>query len=82
VGDGWGAVTSILADGDCLSENVRQRIWQIGNEYIRVDKIYFQERPFIVLEFAENPNGPYEDADPIPYDLPDDEFEQEIKNIL
>lgn len=82
VGDSREAVTSIQADGDCLSENVAQHIWQIGKEYIRVDKIYFKEKPFIVLEFAENPNGPYEDADPISYDMSDDEFEQEINKIL
>lgn len=35
--------------------------------------------PCIVLEFSENINGPYEDADPFPYNLEMKAFEYEIR---
>ena len=41
--------------------------------------MFFSRGPFIVLEFSDRPEGPYEDADPFPYDLPDDELEAEIR---
>lgn len=44
--------------------------------------ISFSEKPFIVLEFSKKKEGPYEDADPFPYDMPDIDFEQEIKFSL
>ena len=74
--------TWILKDGSNIRENVQKRIWKRENEYIRVDKVYFPEKPFFVLEFSENKEGPYEDADPFPYDLSDAEVEQEIRYSL
>lgn len=67
------------ADGTFFREGVEKRLWKRGEDYIRVDKMFFSRGPFIVLEFSDRPEGPYEDADPFPYDLPDDEFETEIR---
>lgn len=47
-----------------------------------MDRVYFTEKPFIVLEFSDKIDGPYEDADPFPYDLPDNKFEYEIRFSL
>lgn len=63
-------------------ENIQKRIYKLGEEFIRVDWVYFTQKPFIVLEFADKIDGPYEDADPFPYDLADDEFEYEIRFSL
>ena len=67
------------ADGSFFQEEVEKRLWKRGADYIRVDKMFFSRGPFIVLEFSDRPEGPYEDADPFPYDLPDDELEAEIR---
>lgn len=66
-------------DGTFFQEEEEKRIWKRGKDYIRVDKMFFSRGPFIVLEFSDRPEGPYEDADPFPYDLPDDELEAEIR---
>lgn len=75
-------VTQISADGSYVSEKIRQHIWKQQNEYIRVAAIYFPEKPYLVLEFAEHREGPYEDADPFPYDIADADLEQEIRHSL
>ena len=74
--------TSMLNKDFYVQEKNQKRIWKRGNEYIRVDKLYFPEKPFLVLEFSEYKEGPYEDADPFPYDLSDAELEQEIRCSL
>lgn len=70
------------ADGTFFQEEVEKRLWKRRKDYIRVDRMYFSKGPFIVLEFSDRPEGPYEDAAPFPYDLPDDEFEEEIRFAL
>ena len=69
-------------DGSCAMEYVEKSVWKFGEEYVRVDSVYFKEKPFIVLEFSKEPHGPYEDADPFPYDISDTDFEREIKSSL
>lgn len=67
-----------MSDGGSAYEPIHKRVWRLCRNYIRVDRIYFPEKPFLVLEFSETLDGPYEDADPFPYDLPPSEMEQEI----
>lgn len=74
--------TWVLNDGSCAREKLEKRIWKIDNQYIRVDRVYFSEKPFLVLEFSQRKEGPYEDADPFPYDLTDVELEREIRYSL
>ena len=72
----------MLKDGTHAYENVHKRVYRLNNEYIRVDRVFFTKKPFIVLEFSDKTEGPYEDADPFPYDLPESEFEKEIRFAL
>lgn len=72
----------MLSDGTQAYEKIEKSVYKLGKEYIRVDRVYFLQKPCIVLEFADKIEGPYEDADPFPYDLPDDEFENEIRYSL
>lgn len=74
--------TWILEDGSYAYEKIQKRIWKRRNEYIMVDRVYFSDKPWLVLEFSEYKEGPYEDADPFPYDLPDIGLEQEIRYSL
>lgn len=72
----------VLSDGIQAYEKIEKHIWKINNVYIRVDRVYFLEKPFLVLEFSKCKEGPYEDADPFPYDLSDIKIEQEIRYSL
>lgn len=71
-----------IRDGSYACEKVKKHVWKREDEYIRVDRVYFSEKPFLVLEFSKCKEGPYEDADPFPYDLPDNQMEQEIRFSL
>lgn len=74
--------TWVFKDGTALSEMTRKRVWKMENKFIRVDKLYFSKKPFLVLEFSDCIKGPYEDADPFPYDLSETELEQEVRISL
>lgn len=74
--------TWLLNDGFHVYEKIQQHIWKKENEYIRVDRVYFSEKPFLVLEYSKDREGPYEDSDPFPYDLSDDAIEREIRYFL
>lgn len=72
----------ILSDGSYAYETIKKHIWKRENEYICVGRIYFSAKPFLVLEFSAYKEGPYEDADPFPYDLSDPELDLEIRSSL
>lgn len=82
IGDFCETCTWLITDGSYACEKIKKHIWKRENEYIRVDRVYFSEKPFLVLEFSKCKEGPYEDADPFPYDLPDIKIEQEIRYSL
>lgn len=63
-----------------LPKDLRLVLFQIFVQ--RVDKMFFPDAPFLVLEFSDRIEGPYEDADPFPYDLAAKEMEWEIENLL
>lgn len=72
----------IVKDGSYATERKEKNIWKYKEKYIKVDAVYFPIKPFIVLEFSDRQEGPYEDADPFPYDISDEDLEREIKNSL
>lgn len=74
--------TWVMSKDDYITEQVAKKVYRFRDSYICVDKMYFPEKPFLVLEFADEIVGPYEDADPFPYDLPMDEFKLEIEYAL
>ncbi len=60
---------------------MKQNVWKKKNDYIRVDYLLFDEKPFLVLELSDQFDGPYEDADPFPYDLRDADLEEIIRTL-
>ncbi len=74
--------TWFLSEEDYITEMLSRQVYRFRDSYVCIDKMYFPERPFIVLEFADEIDGPYEDADPFPYDLPMDELKLEIQYAL
>ena len=79
LGEQSGQKNCLLENRESISEEIKQKVFQYGDHYIRVDRVYFPEKPFVVLEFGKELSGPYEDADPFPFDLERDAFEQEIR---
>jgi len=74
--------TWVLDKEDYITEQVAKSVFKFRDGYVCVDKMYFSEKPFIVLEFADKIEGPYEDADPFPFDLPMEEVKLEIEYAL
>ena len=72
----------IRTDGTSVREANEQRVYKYDADFIRVDSVFFPQKPHIVLEFSDKFDGPYEDADPFPYDLPKNEFEHEVRFLL
>lgn len=74
--------TWVMDKDDYITEQVSKLVYRFRDSYVCVDKMYFPEKPFIVLEFADELEGPYEDADPFPFDLPEKEVRLEIQYAL
>lgn len=74
--------TWLMNKDDYITERVAKKVYSFRGSYVCVDKIYFPEKPFLVLEFADDIEGPYEDAEPFPYDLTSDEIKLEIEYAL
>lgn len=54
-------------------------------EYFRLDEMTFHGKPFFVIECGTEEDfhlNRMEDADPFPYDLPEEEIRKEIQQIL
>lgn len=72
--------------GDFQETYYSQRpIFQFNHAYFRVDELLCKEKPFIVIEcgtYDELIKNTMEDADPFPYDLPNDEIKKEVKYSL
>lgn len=72
--------------GDLTETHYSERpVFKFKGEYYRVDERLFREKPFIVIECGildELLGNIMEDADPFPYDLSDEETENEVKYLL
>lgn len=74
--------TWVMNEEKCITEQVSKRVYRFRDSYVCVDNLYFSEKPFLVLEFGDEINGPYEDAEPFPYDLTMKEIKLEIQYAL
>ncbi len=74
--------TWMINQDHCITEQVLKRVYRFRESYVYVDKIYFPEKPFLVLGFSQEIAGPYEEADPFPADLSFEEMEKEIRYAL
>lgn len=71
-----------------LNKDHRERfnereVFEYKGEYYQADVIYFDEKPYIVIEWTDDKQladkGLLEDVEPFPYDLSDEKTVQEIK---
>lgn len=77
---------TISHTGENIIENISLRpVFEYSGKFFRVDEVCFRNKQFIVIEcgtYNEVMNNVMEDADPFPYDLPDDELMNEVRYSL
>ena len=79
-------MTTTICSNYCAVSRSQRTIYQYGSRYYRIDEVLFPQKPFIVLEAAQTledvQKNCMEDLDPFPYDLSDDEIEEELRQTL
>jgi len=65
-----------------IVEEPELNVYKYNDEFFEVESHYQSDRPFIVVSFGDAPETIFEDADPFPYNLPDEELIQEVKHSL
>ena len=72
-----------VASGDeTTCDTLELKIYRFGDEYFRIEKMYFKGKPWMVFSFSDSVEGPYEDADPFPVDLCEEELKEEVRLAL
>ena len=72
-----------FASGDTAARDTLDlKIYKFGDEYFRIEKLYFKGKPWMVFSFSDSVEGPYEDADPFPVDLCEEELKEEVRLAL
>ena len=77
--------TSILDDGEKVTDYSYRPTFHKGHWYYRVDEVCFPDKPFITIEFGDYNdlmNNLMEDLDPFPFDLTDSELLDEVKRFV
>lgn len=77
---------TVSCSGNDAVENISIRpAFEYNGYYYRVDEVCFSDKPFIAIEYGtynELMNNAMEDAEPFPYDLPEEELLNEVKYSL
>ena len=68
--------------GTTIREELEMKIYKFGDEYFRIEKFSLPDKPWMVFSFSDSVEGPYEDADPFPYDLSEEELKEEVRFAL
>ena len=68
--------------GTTIREGPEMKIYKFGDEYFRIEKFSLPDKPWMVFSFSDSVEGPYEDADPFPYDLSEEELKEEVRFAL
>ncbi len=65
-----------------ICEELEMKIYKFGDEYFRIEKFSLSDKPRMVFSFSDSVEGTYEDADPFPYDLSEEELKEEVRFAL
>ena len=66
-----------------ISESLYMNIYQFDNYYFWIEHHFLSDRPFIVFSFGNSiETVGEEDAEPFPYDLPEEELKAEVRYSL
>ena len=58
------------------------KVFQYGDEYFWVEHHFLPECPYIVFSFGDSVDTIFEDADPFPYNLTEEELKAEVRYSL
>lgn len=76
--------TSLSGDFE-ITCDAKRRVFKYNNLYYRINGVCFPDKPFIVAEvgdYDELIKNIMEDASPFPYDLSEEEFDDEVSYFL
>jgi len=73
---------TFVSGDEAVRDALELKIYRFGDEYFRIEKIYFKGKPWMVFSFSDSVEGPYEDADPFPVDLSEEELKEEVRLAL
>ena len=65
-----------------IQETIELKVFKYKGEFFWVEKHFLPARPFIVFSFGNSVDSIFEDADPFPYDLSEDELKKEVRYSL
>lgn len=71
-----------IAGDNVIEESSKMNIYMFDGLYFWVEHHFVPEKPFIVLSFGESIDDIFDDADPFPYDLPEEELKKEVRYSL
>lgn len=74
--------TTIIGDGDSIQETVEMKIFKFNNEYFWIEDHFQPDRPFMVFSFGDSVDTIFEDAEPFPYNLSEEELKAEVRYSL
>ena len=76
---------TVHKDSDAIAWESHRKVNKYKDLYYRIDKVCFDKKPFIVAElgtYDELMKNIMEDADPFPWDLSEEELEDEVLFFL
>lgn len=75
-------ISTISGNEKPIQEILEMKVFQFGNEYFWVEHHFLPECPFIVFSFGDSVDTIFEDADPFPYNLTEEELKAEVRYSL
>ena len=77
--------TTIFKDANTIIWEGQRKVYKYKNLYYRIDEVCFENKPFIVAEvgtYDELMKNNMEDTAPFPWDLSEEEMEDEVSFFL
>ena len=77
--------TTVQKDSDVIVRESHRKVYKYKDLYYRIDEVCFDKKPFIVAEVGtqdELMKNTMEDAPPFPWDLSEEEMEDEVSFFL
>ena len=74
--------TTISGDQEPVQETLEMKIFKFGNEYFWLEQHFQPDLPFIVFSYGDSVDTIFEDVEPFPYNLSEDELKAEVRYFL
>jgi hypothetical protein len=71
-----------ISGNNTIVKEVEMKIFKFGSEYYWLEDHFLPDCPFIVFSFGDTIETIFEDADPFPYNLSEDELKAEVRYSL